>query len=63
MQELDVVLTKTKNRKAASLDEIPPEVWKIRKFNDLLVQYCDTVYKQNTNERWTKGCIPYFGSG
>ena len=45
--KLDVVLIKIKNRKAASLDEIPPEVWKIRKFNDLLLQYCNTVYNQN----------------
>ena len=35
--ELDVVLTKIKNRKAADLDEIPPEVWKTRKFDDLLL--------------------------
>ena len=35
-EELDVVLTKIKNRKAANLDEIPPEVWKTRKFDDLL---------------------------
>ena len=33
-EELDVVLTKIKNKKAAGLDEIPPEVWKTRKFND-----------------------------
>ena len=35
-EELDVVLTKIKNRKAASLDEILQDVWKTRKFNDLL---------------------------
>ena len=27
-EELDLVLAKIKNRKAADLDEIPPEVWK-----------------------------------
>ena len=32
-------LTKTKNRKAASLDEIQAEVWKTRKFDDLLLRY------------------------
>ena len=36
MQEkYDVVLTIIKNRKAASLDEIPPEVWKTRKSNNI----------------------------
>ena len=34
--ELEEVLTKIKNRKAANLDEIPLEVWKIRKFDDFL---------------------------
>ena len=29
-EELDSVLRKIKNRKAAGLDEIPPEVWKTR---------------------------------
>ena len=36
-EELDVVLTKIKNRKAADLDEIPPEIWKIKKFGDILL--------------------------
>ena len=31
-EDLNVVLTKIKNRKAASLDKIPSEVWKTRKF-------------------------------
>ena len=31
--ELDSVLRKIKNRKAAGLDEIPPEVWKARQFD------------------------------
>ena len=38
-QELDLVLTKIKNRKAAGLDEIPPEVRKTRKFDDILLRY------------------------
>ena len=59
-QELNIVITKIKNRKAARLDEIPPEVWKTRKFNDLLLQYCNNVYNQNTLEGWTKGCILTF---
>ena len=48
--ELNVVLTKIKNRKATSLHGIPPEVWKIRKFNDLLLQYCNAVYNQNIRD-------------
>ena len=44
---LDSVLRKIKNRKAAGLDEIPPEVWKTRQFDDLLLQHCNTVYNQN----------------
>ena len=59
-QELYVILTKIKNRKAAGLDEMSPEVWKTRKFNDLLLQYCNTVYNQNTIERWTKSGILTF---
>ena len=59
-EELDVVLTKIKNGKAAGLDEIPPEVWKTRKFDYILLRYCNTVYNQNTIDKWTKGCIlPY----
>ena len=56
-EELDVVLTKFRSRKAAGLDEIPPEIWKTRKFDDLLLRYCITVYNQNTIHRWTKCCI------
>ena len=56
-EELDSVLRKIKNRKAAGLDEIPPEVWKTRQFDDILLQHCNTVYNQNTIDRWMKGCI------
>ena len=34
-EELDSVLRKNKNEKAAGLDEIPPEVWKNREFDDI----------------------------
>ena len=59
-QELDSVLRKIKNRKAAWLDEIPPVVWKTREFDDILLRLCNAVYNQNTIDRWTKGCIPRF---
>ena len=39
-EELDSVLRKLKNRKAAGLDEIPPEVWKTRQFDDILLRHC-----------------------
>ena len=43
-QDLDTVLRKIKNKKAAGLDEIPSEVWKTWEFNDILLRHCNTVY-------------------
>ena len=40
LEELDSVLRKIKKIKAAGLDEIPPEVWKTRQFNDILLRHC-----------------------
>ena len=49
VEELDAELKKKfKNRKAAGLDEIPLKVCKIRKFDDILLQLCNLVYKRNT---------------
>ena len=56
-EELDSVLRKIKNKKAAGLDEIPPEVWKTRQFDDILLRHCNAVYNQNPIDRWMKGCI------
>ena len=56
-EELDSVLRKIKNRKAAGLNEIPPEVWKTRQFDDILLRHCNAVYNQNPIDRWMKGCI------
>ena len=56
-EELDSVLRKIKNRKAAGLDEIPPEVWKTRQFDDILLRHCNAVYNQNPIDRWKKGFI------
>ena len=56
-EELDSVLKKIKNRKAAGLDEISPEVWKTRQFDDILLRQCNAVYNQNPIDRWMKGCI------
>ena len=63
-EELESVLRKIKNRKAAGLDEIPPEVWKTRQFDDILLRHCNAVYNQNTIDRWMKGCIlPFLKRG
>ena len=59
-QELDSVLRKIKNRKAAGLDEILPEVWKTRQFDDILLLHCNPVYNKNLIDRWMKGCIVPF---
>ena len=40
-EEPDIVVTKRKN--TAGVDEIPPEVWKTRKFNFILFQCYHTV--------------------
>ena len=58
--ELDLVLKKLENKKATGLDGIPPEVWKIGKFNDLLLYYCNEVYKGKVIQSWTEGCILLF---
>ena len=50
-EELDSILRKIKNRKAEGLDEIPPEVWKTRKFEDILLEHCNAVYNQNPIDR------------
>ena len=60
LEELNSVLRKVKNRKAAGLDEIPPEIWKTRQFDDILLRHCNAVYYQNPIDRWMKGCIPPF---
>ena len=56
-EELNSVLRKIKNRKAAGLDEIPPEVWKTRQFYDILLWHCNAVYNQIPIDRCMKGCI------
>ena len=56
-EELSSVLRKIRNRKAAGLDKIPPEVWKTREFDDILLWHCNAIYNQNTIDRWREGCI------
>ena len=59
-EELDSVLRKIKNRNAAGLDEIPPEMRKTRKFDDILLRHCNAVYNQNPIDRWMKRFIVPF---
>ena len=56
-EELDSVLRKIKNRKAAGFDKISPEVWKTRQFDIILLRHCNAVYNQNPIDRWMKGYI------
>ena len=60
LEELDSVLRQIKNRKVTGLDEITPEVWKTRQFDDILLRHCNVVYNQNPIDRWMKGCIRPF---
>ena len=50
-KELDVLLRKTKNRKVVGLHEIPPEVWRTRKFDNTLLRYYNAVHDLNTIDR------------
>ena len=54
-EELDSVLRKIKNRKAAGIDEITLETWKTKELDYILLRHCNAVYNQNTIDRWTKG--------
>ena len=49
---------------AASVDDIPSEVWMTRKFDNSVLWLCNAVYEQNSKEKLTKGCIlPIFKKG
>ena len=56
-EELDAVLKRIKSRKAAGLRETSPKIIKTRKFDVILFQLCNAVYKQNTIKKWMKGCV------
>ena len=51
-EKIDLVRTKSNKRKAAGLDKIPSEIWRTRKFDDLLLRYCNAVYNENKVDRW-----------
>ena len=56
-EELNAVQRKIKNKKAAGLEKIPPEIWKIRQFDDILLQHCNAIYNQNPIDICMMGCI------
>ena len=47
-QDANVLQTKFMNRKSVCHDEISPEVWKTRKFDDQQLRCFNAVYNQNT---------------
>ena len=53
----NAVLKEIKNKKAAGFNKIIPEIWKTTKFDNLILQLCNAMYKENTIEKWTKSCI------
>ena len=59
-EELVSVQRKIKYRKAAGLEEAPPEVWKTREFDNKLFLHCNALNNQNIIDRWTKGRILLF---
>ena len=46
--ELYAIQKTIKSWKAAGVDEIPPEEWKTRKFDDILLLLCNAVYITKT---------------
>ena len=50
-EELNSVLRKIKTRKTAGLDEIPPEVWKTREFDDSPLRHYNAVYNKKKIDR------------
>ena len=45
------------NVKQKGTMKYPPEVWKTKQFNDILLQHCNAIYNQSPINRWTKGRI------
>ena len=55
--ELTKAIKSIQSGKAVGLDEIPAEVWKLEDFQNVLLESCNSVYSQETIERWIEGCI------
>ena len=57
IQELNNATKSINNGKACGLDEIPAEVWKLTEFQNILLNFCNSVYSQNQIKIWTEGCL------
>ena len=57
LEKLNSLLRKIKNKKAAGLDKIPPEVWKTRQFDNILLRHCNAVHNVNPTDWWMKGSL------
>ena len=59
-EELQAVLRKVSNGKAAGLDEIPAEVWKSGSFNNILLDICNgTLLRGEKPQEWSlSGIVP-----
>ena len=51
------MLKNIKLKKAAGIDEIPPEVWKTYLLNLHLLIFCNKVYNESVINVWKKGCM------
>ena len=57
-EEPESVLRKIKNRKATGLEEIHPEVWKTRQFDDIMLRHCSLESK--SDRQMDEGIHPPF---
>ena len=59
-EELETILQKMPHGKAAGLDEVPAEVWKTGKFNQILLEICnDTLLEGRKPQEWSiSGIVP-----
>ena len=55
--ELTKAIQSIQNGKAVGLNKIPAEVWKLEDFQNVLLKSCNSIYSQETIERWREGCI------
>ena len=56
-QNNHILFLLSQNRKAVGLEEITPEVRKTCEFDDIVLWLCNTIYNENTIDRWTKAYI------
>ena len=59
-EELETIIQKMPHGKAAGLDEVPAEVWKTGRFNQILLEICnDTLLEGRKPQEWSiSGIVP-----